>query len=75
MRMCISLRVTIEQWITMRYVDFNVYLFDGPHTLQDQRDGLVTPLPPLDEDLCLSLAIGTILRHAKAQWAVSHQLN
>ena len=27
---------------------FNVYLFDGPHRSQDQRDGLVLALPALD---------------------------
>lgn len=27
---------------------FNVYLFDGPHTLQDHRDGLALALPALD---------------------------
>ncbi len=28
---------------------FNVYLFDGPHGLQDQRDGLMLALPALDD--------------------------
>lgn len=28
---------------------FNVYLFDGPHRLEDQRDGITLALPALDE--------------------------
>jgi hypothetical protein len=29
---------------------YNVYLFDGPHEYEDQRDGLLLALPALDEE-------------------------
>lgn len=32
---------------------FNVYLFDGPHEEQDQRDGLICVQPALDEQFVL----------------------
>jgi hypothetical protein len=32
---------------------FNVYLFDGPHTLKDQSDGVELALPALDEQFVL----------------------
>ena len=32
---------------------FNVYFFDGPHTAQDQYDGLVSALPALEEQFVL----------------------
>jgi hypothetical protein len=32
---------------------FNVYLFDGPHQLQDQRDGISFALPALDDHCVL----------------------
>jgi hypothetical protein len=32
---------------------FNVYLFDGPHSAKDQRDGVVLPLTALDEQFVL----------------------
>jgi hypothetical protein len=32
---------------------FNVYLFDGPHSFKDQRDGVVFALPALDDHCVL----------------------
>lgn len=32
---------------------FNVYLFDGPHSAQDQRDGVVLAQPALDDQFVL----------------------
>jgi len=32
---------------------FNIYLFDGPHTLEDQRDGIALALPALDRQCIL----------------------
>lgn len=32
---------------------FNVYLFDGPHEFDDQRDGIIRALPALDDQFVL----------------------
>ncbi|HEX4261702.1 MAG TPA: class I SAM-dependent methyltransferase [Acetobacteraceae bacterium] len=40
----------------VRYAEigkFNVYLYDGPHSAQDQRDGVVIAQPALDDEFVL----------------------